>query len=94
MLQLFNFSFHIPYYLIDKGFIELFGPEGIIYKVRRFSFGISQVQSGFIYQYTFLILVGIFFYFNLVFSFLFLKDLFSLDYVLFSFFFFLSFKLK
>jgi hypothetical protein len=94
MLQLFKFSFKVPYYLIDKGLIELFGPMGIIYKVRGLSLGMSQVQSGFIYQYTFLILVGIFFYFNLVFSFLFLKDVISLDYVLFSFFFLLSFKLK
>lgn len=67
VFRLFNFSFYIPFFILDKGFIELLGPSGIFNQFNLFSKRISQVQTGFVYHYTFLFLIGIFFYFSLFF---------------------------
>lgn len=67
VFRLFNFSFYIPFFVVDKGFIELLGPSGIFDQFNFFSKRISQVQTGFVYHYTFLLLIGIFFYFSLFF---------------------------
>ena len=55
----FNMSYTISYKLIDRGLIELFGPFGFSKILTKTARIINKLQSGFIYHYTFLFLVGI-----------------------------------
>lgn len=55
---------------IDKGFLEFLGPLGLVYFFKNASFRASSFQSGLIYHYAFVFLVGLllvlsFFAFNL-----------------------------
>ena len=42
----------------DIKIIDKFGPDGISSLVKKLSFKASKFQSGFIYQYAFMILIG------------------------------------
>jgi len=39
------------FFSIDRGILEIFGPLFIIYKIRKLSFFVSNLQTGFIYHY-------------------------------------------
>lgn len=54
----FSFGYNTSYKIIDRGIIEIFGPLGISTLISKKSFSITQLQSGFIYHYTLLILLG------------------------------------
>ena len=43
---------------IDVNFIDRFGPDGISSLIKNFSIKASKFQSGFIYQYAFMMLLG------------------------------------
>ena len=55
----FNVGYTISYKLIDRGLIELLGPFGFVRILTKTARIISKLQSGFIYHYTFLFLIGI-----------------------------------
>jgi len=61
-----NLSKNIFYYTIDKGIIYFFGPEGLTNFILYISRKISFLQSGFIFNYIFLTVIGIFFIFLLI----------------------------
>ena len=45
--------------IIDVKIIDKFGPDGISSFIKRLSIKASKFQSGFIYQYAFMILIGL-----------------------------------
>ena len=47
------------YKVLDKGFFELFGPGGLTEHFYFFSQKSSKLYTGFLYHYTFIILIGI-----------------------------------
>lgn len=53
-----KFSYNVPFKLIDKGLIEMFGPYGLSCLVHDLSKRFSLAQSGLIYHYTFIMLFG------------------------------------
>jgi NADH-ubiquinone oxidoreductase chain 5 len=53
-----SFGYHKSYKLIDRGVIEMFGPYGFIQIVYQKSLTLSKLQTGFIYHYAFLMLIG------------------------------------
>ena len=69
MQPIFHLSFLVPFQLLDKGFIELIGPSGLILNLNYISKKISKLQTGLIYHYTFIILLGLVFYINMAFIF-------------------------
>ena len=50
-----SFTKHITIFI---GIFEIFGPMGLSTIVSRKAFYLNKLQSGFIYHYTFLILIG------------------------------------
>jgi NADH-ubiquinone oxidoreductase chain 5 len=54
---LFKFSFNTSYKLIDRGIIEIFGPMGLTYLISKRALTFRKFQSGFLYHYTFIILI-------------------------------------
>ncbi len=64
--ELYNFLFVRPCKLIgiyfwkkvDIGFIDRLGPDGISSLVKNLSIKASKFQSGYIYQYAFMMLIG------------------------------------
>ena len=42
----------------DQGFIDRFGPDGISKVIKNFSARAVKFQSGYIYQYAFIMLLG------------------------------------
>jgi NADH-ubiquinone oxidoreductase chain 5 len=55
--NLFDFSYKSSYKLIDRGIIEILGPMGLTNLLMKTSLTFHRLQSGFIYHYTFSILV-------------------------------------
>ena len=79
---LFSCSYFVTFKLIDKGFIELFGPSGVTLLLNSLSKKVSSIQSGLIYQYTFVLLIGIFIYFNLTFFIYFIEVIFNIKLII------------
>ena len=69
----------IPFRLLDKGFIELIGPLGLIFKLNAISKKVSSFQTGLIYHYTFIILISVFIYINFIFFFDFFYEYFTFE---------------
>nr|YP_009277448.1 NADH dehydrogenase subunit 5 [Psilotum nudum]AOH05918.1 NADH dehydrogenase subunit 5 [Psilotum nudum] len=53
-----RFGYSVSFKALDKGAIEILGPYGISYTFRRLAKQISQLQSGFVYHYAFVMLLG------------------------------------
>lgn len=60
----FKFGFSISYKFIDRGIFEILGPTGLSLTALKVSAGLHKMQTGFIYHYTFIILIGITFLFG------------------------------
>jgi len=45
--------------MIDRGIIEVFGPMGLSSVLSKKGFNISKLQTGYLYHYTFVMLVGL-----------------------------------
>jgi NADH-ubiquinone oxidoreductase chain 5 len=52
------FAYHISYKLIDRGIIEFFGPMGLTNLLSNESKNMHNIQTGFLYHYAFIILIG------------------------------------
>jgi NADH-ubiquinone oxidoreductase chain 5 len=83
---MFYVSYLIPFKLLDKGFIELVGPLGLIINLNKISKKLSGFQTGLIYHYTFVILTGIFLYINLIFFFDWIYVYFNFEVLIYYFF--------
>jgi proton-translocating NADH-quinone oxidoreductase chain L len=56
--KIFYVCYHITFKLLDRGWVEYFGPLGIIRVLKQFSFTFSFLQSGLLYNYIFLMILG------------------------------------
>jgi proton-translocating NADH-quinone oxidoreductase chain L len=59
--KLISFGYFVSFKGIDKGIVEMFGPYGIATTFTNLSKRFAKVQSGFIYHYAFVMLLGILF---------------------------------
>ena len=53
-----NFGYRISFQSLDKGNIETIGAFGSSLKVTQLSKGLSFLHSGFIFHYTFVMIIG------------------------------------
>jgi NADH-ubiquinone oxidoreductase chain 5 len=56
---LFNFSYATSYKIVDRGIFEIFGPHGITTVLFKLSTTVSKIQTGYVYHYTFVFLLGL-----------------------------------
>lgn len=68
IFNILNLSYTLTFKLIDRGFIEFFGPLSIVRLVNRLSASFSSFQTGFMYNYIFIILLGIILFLKLILS--------------------------
>jgi len=61
-VSLLRFGYSTTYKVIDKGFIELFGPSGLSKLVVQISRNLSNLQSGLLNHYAFFIFIGAIFF--------------------------------
>jgi NADH-ubiquinone oxidoreductase chain 5 len=54
----FKFGYSISYKFVDRGIFEMLGPTGLSSMALKIGSNIHKMQSGFIYHYTLLILIG------------------------------------
>jgi NADH-ubiquinone oxidoreductase chain 5 len=54
-----NFGYRISFQLLDKGNIEVFGPFGLSSKILGFSQNLASYQSGFLFHYSFVMIIGV-----------------------------------
>lgn len=52
-------GYHTTYKLIDKGVIEILGPKGFSFLTLVFSKQVSNLQSGLVHQYAFIMFIGV-----------------------------------
>ena len=65
-LNIYKISY-IIFKTIDKGLLEFLGPRGLVNAVYKISKNFNKMfQSGYVYQYTFVILLNVFFIFVLI----------------------------
>jgi proton-translocating NADH-quinone oxidoreductase chain L len=57
--NILSFGYKISYKILDKGFIEIVGPYGIFLLLKKWVKKIVLLQSGYIYHYAFIMLVGL-----------------------------------
>lgn len=55
----FKFGYSVSYKFIDRGIFEILGPTGLSRTALAIGFNLHKMQTGFIYHYTLVILVGI-----------------------------------
>lgn len=55
----FTISYTVTYKTIDRGIIEIFGPMGMSSIISKKAVLLSKLQTGYLYHYTFLMLVGL-----------------------------------
>nr|YP_007890596.1 NADH dehydrogenase subunit 5 [Histiona aroides]AGH24090.1 NADH dehydrogenase subunit 5 [Histiona aroides] len=57
--KLLSFGYNISFKAIDKGVIEVLGPYGLERMIKRLTSKASELQTGYIYHYAFIMLLGI-----------------------------------
>jgi len=57
-----NFGYHVSLKTIDKGFLEILGPTGIMQSFQGFFQPVRAFQSGFLYHYALMMLIGLTFF--------------------------------
>ena len=55
---LLNFSYRVSYKIIDRGIIEVLGPMGLSRIIYKQAFSINNLQTGYLYHYALLMLIG------------------------------------
>ena len=61
-----KFGYHVSFKALDKGAIEMVGPFGIIVGMQALIKEVSKFQSGFLYHYALMMLIGVTFLISLV----------------------------
>jgi len=54
----FKFAYSTSYKFVDKGIFEIIGPTGLSKVILLISLNIDKLQTGYIYHYTSIILIG------------------------------------
>jgi proton-translocating NADH-quinone oxidoreductase chain L len=85
--KILNISYNITYKLIDKGFIEFFGPYGLLYLFSNWSKKITYLQTGYIYHYSLLIFLSVIFLISILFISIYI-NIFNLIFLIIIYFFF------
>jgi NADH-ubiquinone oxidoreductase chain 5 len=61
----FKFGYSVSYKFVDRGIFEVLGPTGLSSTALRVGTNLHKLQSGYIYHYTLIILIGITFLFGI-----------------------------
>jgi NADH:ubiquinone oxidoreductase subunit 5 (subunit L)/multisubunit Na+/H+ antiporter MnhA subunit len=61
----FKFGYSISYKFVDRGIFEILGPTGLSMLSLKISSNLHKMQSGHIYHYNLILLIGITFLFGL-----------------------------
>jgi hypothetical protein len=58
-IEFLRFGYEVSFKVLDKGAIEILGPYGISYTFQKLAKQINKLQSGFVYHYAFVMLIGL-----------------------------------
>jgi NADH-ubiquinone oxidoreductase chain 5 len=83
VFKLLTFFYLTTFKVIDRGLIEFFGPLSIVRLINHFSSLFSFFQTGFLYNYIFIVLLGIIFFLKLTLSLIFVDVSFIFNFGLF-----------
>lgn len=68
VFNLLSAFYLLTFKVIDRGLIEFFGPLSLVRLIKKFSVLFSSFQTGFLYNYIFIVLLGLMFFIKLIFS--------------------------
>lgn len=54
-----SLGYNVTFIILDKGLIEIFGPYGLSKTVSKLSGQLSKTQTGFVYHYMFMMILGL-----------------------------------
>jgi NADH:ubiquinone oxidoreductase subunit 5 (subunit L)/multisubunit Na+/H+ antiporter MnhA subunit len=54
----FKFGYSVSYKVVDRGIFEVLGPHGLSTVISKKALNIYKLQTGYLYHYTFIILIG------------------------------------
>jgi NADH:ubiquinone oxidoreductase subunit 5 (subunit L)/multisubunit Na+/H+ antiporter MnhA subunit len=72
VFNLLSAFYTVTFKVIDRGLIEMFGPLSTVRLVNKISSVLSLIQTGFIYNYIFIILLSVIFILSVLFSYSFI----------------------
>merc|ERR1711934_275961 len=61
---LLSFGYNISFKLLDRGFIEYFGPLGLVRILNKLTSSVNSLQTGYIYHYIYVMVLGMVFFFT------------------------------
>jgi len=62
----YKLGYQIGFKSVDQGFVQIFGPRGLIQSFTKLSQISSSLQTGYIYNYSFIMFTGLFIIFNIL----------------------------
>nr|YP_004222736.1 NADH dehydrogenase subunit 5 [Glaucocystis nostochinearum]ADW83108.1 NADH dehydrogenase subunit 5 [Glaucocystis nostochinearum] len=65
-LPALSFGYNISFKLLDRGFFEIFGPYGLAFVLLNFAKNTSRLQTGLLYHYIFIFILGLTFFVGLI----------------------------
>lgn len=74
VFNLLSSFYLLTFKVLDRGLIEFFGPLSLVRLINKISAVFSSFQTGFLYNYIFIVLLGLIFFMKLTFSFFFLNQ--------------------
>jgi hypothetical protein len=91
-----NFGYSLSFKTLDKGLIEQFGPTGAASTIFNISFNLTAIQTGLVYHTIFLFIYGfcVYFFAYFLFSFGFVSYVYTTEFMLLLFGYFLLFLSK
>jgi len=64
--KIMSFGYNISFKTLDKGTFEILGPYGIATSITEWISQLKKLQSGFIYHYALIMLIGLTFFISIV----------------------------
>ncbi len=62
----YDISYNITFKKLDRGLLEYLGPHGLSLSILSISKNVSKLQTGILYHYAFIILIGLTLYISLI----------------------------
>ena len=79
VFNLLNAFYSLTFKLIDRGVVEFFGPLSIVRLVSYFSRSLSYLQTGYMYNYIFAMIIFIIFFIKVIFGYFSINSLLNFD---------------
>lgn len=66
VINALSFGYNVSFKTLDRGIIELIGPYGLTLTINKLIKKVNQIQTGYVYHYAFIMLIGLLLFLTLI----------------------------